>query len=46
MALLLAAAIGCTLILAGVVTAATRTFSPVRQHGTTVVFKLADDAAK
>jgi len=40
MALLLAAAIGCTLILAGVVTAATRTFSPVRQHGTTVVFKL------
>jgi hypothetical protein len=40
MALLLAATVSCALLVAGVAAAGTRTFSPVRKHGTTVVFKL------
>jgi hypothetical protein len=40
LALLLAAAIGCAPAPAGAATAATRTFSPSRHHGATVVFKL------
>jgi hypothetical protein len=43
-ALLLAATVSCLLLTAGSAAAVTRSFSPVRHHGKTIVFKLNDVA--